>query len=215
MQGPVPQGPSDIALSAVESTVPENAGRLKVRATLYAPAPAGGATVELTSSGGDAVLDADYSLPAAVEIPEGFRQGSAFINIIDNAVNTSDKTIELTGRTGKSAVTLDPLTITIRDDEPDYGDPEGNRWRNPPRNLRITPGDGTIKVEFDPPEGGASEYWLQWRADDNPFVDDNQRGEHTRRRKNAPKRLDNFGACKWKAAPRAGGQHAGPGGSLG
>ena len=169
LQGPVPTGPSDIALSAAESTVPESAGRLKVRATLYAPAPTGGATVELTRSGGDAVLDADYSLPAAVEIPGGFRQGSAFLTIIDNAVNTPDKTIELTGRSGKSAVTAAPLTITIRDDEPDYGDPDGSRWRNPPRNLRIIPGDGTIEVKFDPPDGGASEYWLQWRADSNPL----------------------------------------------
>ncbi len=174
LQGPEPQNASDITLSVVESPVSENAGRVKVRATLYHPAPPGdGATVALTPAGGDAVLDADYSLTAAVEIPGGFRQGSAFIEIIDNAVNEAHKTIELTGRAGKSTVTAAPLTITIRDDEPDYGDPEGNQWMNPPRNLRITPGDGTVRAEFDPPEGGANagsaEYWMQWRADDNPL----------------------------------------------
>ena len=168
LQGPIPQGPNEITLSAVSPNVAENAGRLKVRAALYDPAPAGGATVELTATGGDAVLDTDYSLPAVVEIAEGFRQGSAFLTIINNAVNEAHKTINLAGSASTGAVTTTPLTITIQDDEPDYGDPEGSRWMQAPRNLSITPGDGTLQVEFDP-SGDAWEYWLQWRADDNPL----------------------------------------------
>ena len=181
VQGPIPQNSGEMSLSASQTDVAENADSITVRATLHSPAPSAGVTVHLAASSGNpgsAVQDIHYTLPAPFVIPSGKREAKADIRIIDNGVNEADKTLNLTASApgaNITAVVPDPLTITIRDNEPDYPDtpPGHNRlqdnWKL--RNLQITPGDGELTVNFDPPVATSRTSrgnWLQWRADGNP-----------------------------------------------
>ena len=172
-QGDPPSSPSEMTLSVLggADAVGEDVGIVTVLARVHGAAPAGGVTVTLNSLGGSpatAVEGRDYALPHSFTIAEGRSEASANIAIINDAVNEPDETIYLSATTDAAAITtVAGLILTIRDDEPDLT-PQGFVRMEKPTNLTLTPGNGRLEVEFGRPDGEVYEYWLQWRADDNP-----------------------------------------------
>ena len=172
-QGDPPSSPSEMTLSVLggADAVGEDVGIVTVLARVHGTAPEGGVTVTLNSlrgSSATAVEGRDYALPRSFTIAEGRSEASANIAIINDAVNEPDETIYLSATTDAAAVTtVAGLILTIRDDEPDLT-PQGFVRMEKPTNLTLTPGNGRLEVEFGRPAGDVYEYWLQWRADDNP-----------------------------------------------
>ena len=171
-QGDPPSGPSEMTLSVLGGTdsLAEGVGIVTVLARVYGTAPAGGVTVTLNSLDGSpatAVEGRDYNLPGSFTIAEGRSEASVNLSIINDAVNEPDETIYLSATTDSSSITtVAGLILTIVDDEPDLT-PQGFVRMEKPSYLTLTPGNGYIDVDF----GAAPyvyEYWLQWRADDNP-----------------------------------------------
>ena len=171
-QGDPPSGPSEMTLSVLggADSFGEDVGIVTVLARVYGTAPEGGVTVTLNSlpnSPATAVEGRDYNLTGSFTIAEGRTEASVNIAIINDAVNEPDETIYLSATTDSSSITtVAGLILTIRDDEPDLS-PQGFVRMEKPSYLTLTPGNGYIDVDF----GAAPyvyEYWLQWRADDNP-----------------------------------------------
>ena len=76
-----------MTLSLGAASVSEGAGTATITATLNAPAPPGGVSVSLYSSGGNGATDGtDYALPGSIYISAGDRSGSATITITDDTV---------------------------------------------------------------------------------------------------------------------------------
>ena len=171
-QGDPPSSPSEMTLSVLggADSFGEDVGIVTVLARVHGTAPAGGVTVTLNSLDGSpatAVEGRDYNLPGSFTIAEGRSEASANFSIINDAVNEPDETIYLSATTDSSSITtVTGLILTIRDDEPDLT-PQGFVRMEKPSYLTLTSGNGYIDVDF----GAAPyvyEYWLQWRADDNP-----------------------------------------------
>ena len=172
-QGDPPGSASEMTLSVLggADSFGEDVGIVTVLARVYGTAPEGGVTVTLNSlpnSPATAVEGRDYNLPGSFTIAEGRSEASVNIAIINDAVNEPDETIYLSATTDAASITtVAGLVLTIRDDEPDLS-PQGFVRMEKPTNLTLTPGNGYIAVDFGRPDGEVYEYWLQWRADDNP-----------------------------------------------
>ena len=171
-QGDPPSSPSEMTLTVLggADAVGEGVGIVTVLARVYGAAPAGGVTVTLNSlpnSPATAAEGRDYHLPGSFTIAEGRSEASANISIANDAVNEPDETIYISATTDSASITtVAGLILTIHDDEPDLT-PQGFVRMEKPSYLTLTPGNGFIAVDF----GAAPyvyEYWLQWRADDNP-----------------------------------------------
>ncbi len=156
----------------------ENKGGLAIGATLDKPAPAGGLQVTLALDADDpgtAALNTDYTLNPTFTIPEGSRGSDVgtSIQVIDDAVNEPDETVNLTAATNIDGVTVTGVTVTIQDDEQSVQRPGqqfgGIVQQFGPRNLRAEPRDGLLTITFDPArDSTVHSYWLDWRTDDNP-----------------------------------------------
>ena len=110
--------PTSVTLSLGDASVSEGAGTATITATLNAPAPPGGVSVSLYSSGGNAADGTDYTLPGSIYISAGDRSGSATITITDDTVDEPDEKAVITvlAEIFGQAMT-DSVTLTITDND--------------------------------------------------------------------------------------------------
>ena len=112
----VPAPPTTLALSH-DAAPAEGAGTVTVTATLDKPAPADGLTVTLTT-GGTATLGTDYTLSSTtITLAAGETAGTVTITIIDDAEDDAAETIVLHAASTSPALTAEPLTLTIEDND--------------------------------------------------------------------------------------------------
>ena len=112
----VPAPPTTLALSH-DAAPAEGAGTVTVTATLDNPAPADGLTVMLTT-GGTATLGTDYTLSSTtITLAAGETAGTVTITVIDDAEDDAAETIVLYAASTTPALTAEPLTLTIEDND--------------------------------------------------------------------------------------------------
>ena len=112
----VPAPPTTLALSH-DAAPAEGAGTVTVTATLDNPAPTTGMTVTLTT-GGTAMLDTDYTLSSTtITLAAGETTGTVTITVIDDAEDDDGETIVLNAASTAPALTAEPLTLTIEDND--------------------------------------------------------------------------------------------------
>ena len=112
----VPGPPTTLALSH-DAAPAEGAGTVTVTATLDHPAPATGLTVMLTT-GGTAMLDTDYTLSSTtITLAAGATAGTVTLTVIDDAEDDDGETIVLHAASTSPALTAEPLTLTIEDND--------------------------------------------------------------------------------------------------
>ena len=112
----VPALPTTLALSH-DGAPAEGAGTVTVTATLDNPAPSNGLTLTLTT-GGTAMLDTDYTLSSTtISIAAGETAGTVTITVIDDAEDDDGETIVLAAESTSPALTAEPLTLTIEDND--------------------------------------------------------------------------------------------------
>ena len=81
------------------------------------PAPANGTTVTMTV-GGTAMLDADYTLSSTtITIAAGETAGTVTITVVDDSEIEDGETIVLGAASTSPALTAEPLTLTIEDND--------------------------------------------------------------------------------------------------
>ena len=86
-------------------------------ATLDTPAPATGLTLTLTT-GGTATLATDYTLSSTtITLAAGETAGTVTITVIDDAEEDDGETIVLDATSTTPALTAEPLTLTIEDND--------------------------------------------------------------------------------------------------
>ena len=108
--------PTMLTLSAA-STPAEGGNPVTVTATLDNPAPANGLTVTLTTSG-TATLDTDYTLSSTtITLAEGETAGTVTITVTDDAEDDDGETIVIDAESTNPALTAEPLTLTIEDND--------------------------------------------------------------------------------------------------
>ena len=108
--------PTMLTLSAA-STPAEGGNPVTVTATLDNPAPADGLTVTLTTSG-TATLDTDYTLSSTtITLAEGETAGTVTITVTDDAEDDDGETIVIDAESTNPALTAEPLTLTIEDND--------------------------------------------------------------------------------------------------
>ena len=111
--------PTELTLSA-GTTPAEGGAPVTVTATLDVPAPTDGTTVTLSLSGTAAGTgdEADYTLSSdTIAIAAGETQGTATITIVDDDVDDAGETIVLDAESDTPALTAEPLTLTIEDND--------------------------------------------------------------------------------------------------
>ena len=112
----VPAPPTTLALSH-DAAPAEGAGTVTVTATLDKPAPADGLTVTLTT-GGTATRDTDYTLSSTtITLAAGETAGTVTITVIDDGEDDDGETIVLYAASTTPALTAEPLTLTIEDND--------------------------------------------------------------------------------------------------
>ena len=108
--------PATLTLSAAPALA-EGGEPVTVTAMLDNPAPADGTTVTLTT-GGTATLDTDYTLSSStMTIAEGETAGTVTITVTDDAEDDAGETIVLDAESTNPALTAEPLTLTIEDND--------------------------------------------------------------------------------------------------
>ena len=108
--------PATLTLSA-DPAAAEGGEPVTVTAMLDNPAPADGTTVTLTT-GGTATLDTDYTLSSStMTIAEGETAGTVTITVTDDAEDDDGETIVLDAESTNPALTAEPLTLTIEDND--------------------------------------------------------------------------------------------------
>ena len=117
---PPPSGPGALSLRAF-GIAEEGGAPVSVMATLDAPAPAGGTTVTLTTTGTatrDTGNDGDYRLsPTTFTIGAGETRGTATLTVIDDNEYDAGETVVLNATSVNPALTAQPLTLTILDND--------------------------------------------------------------------------------------------------
>ena len=110
--------PDQASLTLSAAPAPAEGGEpVTVTATLDNPAPADGTTVTLTT-GGTATRDTDYTLSSTtITLAEGETAGTVTITVIDDAEDDDGETIVLDAASTSPALTADPLTLTIEDND--------------------------------------------------------------------------------------------------
>ena len=107
---------ASLTLSAAPAPA-EGGEPVTVTATLDTPAPATGLTVTLTT-GGTATRDTDYTLSSTtITLAAGETAGTVTITVIDDAEDDDGETIVLAAASTSPALTADPLTLTIEDND--------------------------------------------------------------------------------------------------
>ena len=111
-------GPAPTMLTLSAAPAPAEGGdSVTVTATLDNPAPATGTTVTLTTSG-TATLDTDYTLSSTtITLAEGETAGTVTITVTDDAEDDAGETIVLDAESTSPALTAEPLTLTIEDND--------------------------------------------------------------------------------------------------
>ena len=108
--------PTLLTLSAAPAPI-EGGNPVTVTATLDNPAPATGLTVTLTTSG-TATLDTDYTLSSTtITLAEGETAGTVTITVTDDAEDDDGETIVIDAESTSPALTAEPLTLTIEDND--------------------------------------------------------------------------------------------------
>ena len=104
-----------LTLSAAPAAA-EGGAAVTVTATLNAAAPAPGTTVTLVAGG--TATGADYTLSStAIEIAAGETEGTAILTIVDDEVDDPGETIVLDATSDSPALSAEPLTLTIADND--------------------------------------------------------------------------------------------------
>ena len=111
-------GPAPTLLTLSAAPAPIEGGEpVTVTATLDNPAPADGLTVTLTT-GGTATLDTDYTLSSTtITLAAGETAGTATITVTDDAEDDDAETIVIAAESTTPALTAEPLTLTIEDND--------------------------------------------------------------------------------------------------
>ena len=111
-------GPAPTLLTLSAASAPIEGGHpVTVTATLDNPAPATGLTVTLTT-GGTATLDTDYTLSSTtITLAAGETAGTVTITVTDDAEDDAGETIVLDAESTSPALTAEPLTLTIEDND--------------------------------------------------------------------------------------------------
>ena len=108
--------PTMLTLSAASAPA-EGGNPVTVTAMLDHPAPANGLTVTLTT-GGTATLDTDYTLSSTtITLAEGETAGTVTITVTDDAEDDDGETIVMDAESTSPALTAEPLTLTIEDND--------------------------------------------------------------------------------------------------
>ncbi len=96
----------------------EGGGAVTVTAALNGPAPEGGTVVTLSVGAASTATDADYRLLSTIiRIAADETSGTAVLSVIDDAVDDDGETIVLSATSDAPALTADPLTLTIADND--------------------------------------------------------------------------------------------------
>ncbi len=116
----VPPAPTSIALGVDTETVAESAGTgaATITATLDNAAQSS-VTVTLTASGTATGGGVDYTLSSTtITIPAGATDGTATLDIVDDAIDEGDEKITISATaSGSLTVEGSPVTLTITDDD--------------------------------------------------------------------------------------------------
>ena len=147
-----------VTLTVSPGSVAENAAgaarTVTVTATLDKGARTGAAEVSVSVSGGTATAGTDYTAvaPFTVTIDAGAKSGTGTFDLvpIDDATDEPDETLQVTGTTAASGLTVVPdggVTLTLANDDPD-----------PVASLVLTPaaiaedaGSSTVSATLDRP----------------------------------------------------------------
>ena len=110
--------PDQTSLTLSADSAPAEGGEpVTVTATLDTPAPATGLTVTLTT-GGTATRDTDYTLSSTtITLAAGETAGTVTLTVTDDAEDDDGETIVLNAASTTPALTADPLTLTIEDND--------------------------------------------------------------------------------------------------
>ena len=111
-------GPAPTMLTLSAASAPAEGGNpVTVTAMLDHPAPATGLTVTLTT-GGTATLDTDYTLSSTtITLAAGETAGTVTITVTDDAEDDDGETIVIDAESTSPALTAEPLTLTIEDND--------------------------------------------------------------------------------------------------
>ena len=111
-----PSVPATVTLRAAPAPA-EGGEPVTVTATLDKPAPADGLTVMLTT-GGTATRDIDYTLSSTtITLAAGETAGTVTLTVTDDAEDDGAETIVLYAASTTPALTAEPLTLTIEDND--------------------------------------------------------------------------------------------------
>ena len=110
----------EVAFASTSNSVAEDAGTQNVAVNLSPAAPAGGVTLNYTSTGGTATGGSDYtSLSGTVDVTAGATSVNIPVVITDDSADEGDETIilTLTSGTGYTVGSANVHTLTITDND--------------------------------------------------------------------------------------------------